>query len=266
MNRHDTSVVLYRLADFFSSSRFMAFVEKQPESFRGIFDERTFSKLVYDFNFQATQGTPKTEALQEFRDIGKRSSDMPIGLVAQAWAKEFAEINAKYFSDIKVRKSDQKFKVARGQDLLSAVMENFSYKTMRGVYRVVTDATPVYQNPDFYAVNTIDAFGTLVECLDTFKNGTGHAGYDSVLTSLYSIPDYFADRYLNDLMGVGKRIALAQGEKAFDVSADPEYCSAYVLTEEDTFTSQHELVFHVSAFRSRVTKGAEYLTAQKKAA
>jgi hypothetical protein len=219
---------LYCLISFFEGDRYKLFVNASYSPKLGGVPSSAVTKLFKDYNFQQTQGLPKTPEIIAMRETGVVFHAIPMEVAAKAWTVELQNIIDLYFSDVKVSNAERKFVVSRGQSLSDAVFKNFSYSTMRGCYRVIRDKTPAWSDPHFYALNMLDAFGTLNECLDTIVNGSGHEGFDNLIANISSSDDFYLNGYPNDLLGIAKRNIATEGLKSFTVHSENKYCSCSI--------------------------------------
>lgn len=204
-NAEKLATLLYQLADWVKSPRFLALLDRTDYS-RFARCEKLIGMLRKDLLFQAYKSS-------RLNDPYSDASAMMTNVAVEF--EGFADLICSTF-EVNVSEADRSFGVYHDEDFISASYRAFHSEIMS--HFCVSAAQLTKQFPclaeagiSFNARNMMDSLGVWIESINTLANRSDVDWFESMLDELMKHPLFFERGYPHDILAHDKRSVLGGG-------------------------------------------------------
>lgn len=239
--------LLYRIASFLSSKRFIGMYKAEDIRFKaGPADiEGVFYKIRHNLLFQLAQSA-RYEITRDFREnTGRPFHDMPIDLASKTVSEDMIVLAKQLELYVgKINSREKVFKVARSECVRSQVYCLLDYEQVNSLSIWLEQfSSPGSSVRTFEVRNALVELAKWSKSLDTLSNRTPLSGYELMLDILFRREGYFAasvEGYPYDLL-CHDRVSIERvGEDIQWIAVHKEYPSSIILPEGSSVPEKHQ--------------------------
>ena len=240
--------LLYRIASFLASKRFIGIYKAEDIRFRaGQADvEGVFSKIRHSLLFQLAQSA-RYEVTRDFREkTGSPFHEMPIDLASKTVSEDMIALAKQLELYVgKINRGERVFKVARSESVRSQVYCLLEYEQIYSLSIWLEQfSSPGSSVRTFEVRNALVELAKWSKSLDTLSNRTSLSGYELMLDILFRREGYFSasvEGYPYDLL-CHDRVSIERGGEDIQwIAVHKEYPSSIILPEGRFVPEKHQL-------------------------